>query len=126
MIYVREATGLVLDYLVAKAQGWVDYPTDSFGADRYWFTDPDKAPFCQYIEKRGYHPSKVWSQAGPLIERALIDLLYMGDGVSEHYWRAEAIGGYTASEGPTPLIAAMRCFVAYKLGDYAEIPKELM
>ena len=30
-----------------------------------------------------------------------------------------------AVEGPTALIAAMRCFVASKLGDTVEIPKEL-
>jgi hypothetical protein len=29
------------------------------------------------------------------------------------------------SEGPTPLIAAMRCYVASKLGDEVEIPSEL-
>jgi hypothetical protein len=28
-------------------------------------------------------------------------------------------------EGPTPLIAAMRCYVASKLGDYIDIPEEL-
>lgn len=28
--------------------------------------------------------------------------------------------------GPTPLIAAMRCFVASKLGDEVEIPEELV
>jgi len=27
--------------------------------------------------------------------------------------------------GPTPLIAAMRCYVASKLGDEVEIPEEL-
>lgn len=28
--------------------------------------------------------------------------------------------------GPTPLIAAMRCYVASKLGDEVEIPEELL
>jgi hypothetical protein len=28
--------------------------------------------------------------------------------------------------GPTPLIAAMRCFVASKLGDEVDVPKELL
>jgi len=31
-----------------------------------------------------------------------------------------------AVTGPTPLIAAMRCFVASKLGDRVEIPQELV
>ncbi len=29
------------------------------------------------------------------------------------------------NHGPTPLIAAMRCYVASKLGDEIEIPEEL-
>jgi len=28
--------------------------------------------------------------------------------------------------GPTPLIAAMRCFVASKLGDEVDVPEELL
>lgn len=28
--------------------------------------------------------------------------------------------------GPTPLIAAMRCYVASKLGDEVEVPEELL
>jgi hypothetical protein len=28
--------------------------------------------------------------------------------------------------GPTPLIAAMRCYVASKLGDEVEVPDELL
>ncbi len=28
--------------------------------------------------------------------------------------------------GPTPLIAAMRCYVASKLGDEVDIPEELL
>jgi hypothetical protein len=29
------------------------------------------------------------------------------------------------TDGPTPLIAAMRCYVASKLGDEIDIPEEL-
>jgi hypothetical protein len=29
------------------------------------------------------------------------------------------------SRGPTPLIAAMRCYVASKLGDEVDVPEEL-
>lgn len=31
----------------------------------------------------------------------------------------------TVWSGPTPLIAAMRCYVASKLGDTVDIPEEL-
>jgi hypothetical protein len=48
-----------------------------------------------------------WALAGP------IDL----------YWEAEC--GWAWAKGPTPLIAAMRCYVTLKLGDEVEVPEEL-
>mgnify|MGYP003443521145 FL=1 len=33
---------------------------------------------------------------------------------------------YSANGGPTPLVAAMRCYVASKLGDEVDVPEELM
>lgn len=59
-----------------------------------------------------------WSQGGPIIEREGIDTYQSG------VWVAE-IGGKHTTEGPTPLIAAMRCFVASRLGDEVNIPEEL-
>jgi len=70
--------------------------------------------------------SHKWEAGGPIIEQEKLDVLYMGDGVNEHYWRAEAVGGFTFAEGLTPLIAAMRCFVASRLGEEVEVPKELL
>jgi hypothetical protein len=46
-------------------------------------------------------------------------------------WKASIEGGTDAGidlyveYGPTPLIAAMRCYVASKLGDEIDLPKEL-
>ena len=64
-----------------------------------------------------------WTQGGPIIEREEISMQKVG--VTQ--WKAST--GYADSlavgYGPTPLIAAMRCFVASKLGDDIEIPKEL-
>jgi len=34
-------------------------------------------------------------------------------------------GGFTHGYGPTPLIAAMRCYVASKMGDEIDVPTEL-
>lgn len=70
-----------------------------------------------------------WTQGGPIIEREKIELTYYMDGGHENggEWLATRIGGPAVSEewGPTPLIAAMRCFVASRLGDEVEIPEEL-
>jgi hypothetical protein len=73
-----------------------------------------------------------WAQGGPIIEREWISVASDTSGVIEGFeWFAtidhiladpeEAIG----VRGPTPLIAAMRCYVAIKLGDEVEIPEEL-
>jgi hypothetical protein len=66
-----------------------------------------------------YSPSTKWEQGGPIIELAHIALW------SEGYdWEAKQYGQHE-SWGPTPLIAAMRCFVASKLGADIDIPEEL-
>lgn len=77
-----------------------------------------------------YSPSTNWSQGGPLIERYQIWLT----GPFRHRQQWKASNGlasdwdYSKSEfeGPTPLIAAMRCFAAYKLGQAVMVPKELL
>lgn len=68
-----------------------------------------------------WNPSSNWSQGGPIIERKQIAIFLNGD----DEWTAED-GWYRAS-GPTPLIAAMRCYVASDLvGNEIEIPEELL
>lgn len=67
-----------------------------------------------------YAPSRKWAHGGPIIEREKIDVDYWTDG---DYWQATS--DTYDSFGPTPLIAAMRCFVASRLGDDVEIPNEL-
>jgi hypothetical protein len=75
-----------------------------------------------------FNPSTDWEKGGPIIERERIDVnskINAGDDIDE--WRAvKGIGAKTkARYGPTPLIAAMRCYVASKLGNEVEIPEEL-
>jgi len=77
-----------------------------------------------------YSPSTSWSQGGPIIEREKLmiePLLVGGDWFGN--WRSVGLSweGRTHADmtGPTPLIAAMRCYVASKLGDEVDIPKEL-
>lgn len=73
--------------------------------------------------------SSSWAQGGPIIEREVISLEYLfgaGDGGAD-VWVATRIEGSSISEeqGQTPLIAAMRCYVASRLGDEVEVPEEL-
>jgi len=65
-----------------------------------------------------------WEHGGPIIEREAIQLTpdeYRGT------WAAYTTNGGEPYDGtgPTPLIAAMRCYVVSKLGEEVDIPKEL-
>jgi hypothetical protein len=68
------------------------------------------------------HPSSDWAQGGPIIEREKIGWFW--DAGNEHWCAANPKATF-CEDGPTPLVAAMRCFVASKLGDEVEIPEEL-
>jgi len=68
------------------------------------------------------HPSTDWSQGGPIIEREEIGIY---PGATAGRWMAAFYGAEAEQYGPTPLIAACRCYVASKLGDEVEIPEEL-
>jgi hypothetical protein len=67
----------------------------------------------------GYSPSTNWAQGGPIIEREGITLTHQ-----QTQWAAQTDDDVFAY-GPTPLIAAMRCYVASKLGDEVDVPEEL-
>jgi hypothetical protein len=69
-----------------------------------------------------------WSQGGPLIERERIELRYHAVVVAG-IWYRDGIGIDECTHkaiGPTPLIAAMRCFVISKLGEEVEVPDGLL
>jgi len=72
-----------------------------------------------------YTPSTNWSQGGPIIEREKL-MLWHDTRYTKYWWRAKHENNAVVFYGPTPLIAAMRCYVASKLGDEVEIPEELL
>lgn len=72
--------------------------------------------------------SRDWAQGGPIIDRMMRDGLRLSgyackptDTTSCQAQIASIVTG-----GETPLIAAMRCYVASKLGDTVEVPAELL
>ena len=122
-----ELTGPALDWAVAKCEGhevhisnggWVVFDTHQ----------DDPPPVNEYNDSRWqrYYPSFDWSQAGPIIEREIITLIHpRWDGWTAHkYDEHDDEESYTL-DGPTPLVAAMRCYVASKLGDEVDVPGEL-
>jgi hypothetical protein len=106
-----ELQGAALDWAVAKCEGYFDIDMASVHEG---VTDVFYFPRWQ--------PSTDWAQGGPIIEREKINLGWvLCDG--QEFWTATM---YLAeSEGPTPLVAAMRCYVASKMGDEVELPEEL-
>ena len=92
-----ELTGAALDWAVAKCE--VGDAINEIDDPHFYSTD--------------------WALAGPIIERERIAT--WGDGGL--YWEAEC--GWAWAKGPTPLIAAMRCYATLKLGDEVEVPEEL-
>ena len=104
-----ELTGAALDWAVAKA--WQPVYSDKHLLEH----------------AKGFQPSTDWAQGGPIIE-------IMGMGITrtnktnEEPWAA-CVAQYPSADiylhGATPLIAAMRCYVAYRWGDEVDVPKEL-
>ena len=114
-IKTNEASGVVLDWMVVYIQ-------------TYKATD-GKPVLTEDLMRRAVKngmasPSTDWSQGGPIIEREKIGSLHEARGVwsASTKWEDPAKVFY----GKTKLIAAMRCYVASKLGDEVEIPNELI
>ena len=100
----NKLTGMCLDWAVARATG-------RFKGDTFLYFTSD------------------WRDGGWIIESEKISIEYMagaGDAGAD-VWVATRIEHPAISEeqGSTPLEAAMRCYVACKLGDEVEIPDEL-
>lgn len=122
-----ELEGAALDFAVGIAQGWGTYPTDSIEQGDTFHCDSAQAPFGRVIKVRYFHPSTNWAHGGPIIERENIDVMYdpngsAGWGARMYPTPLKPIWTY----GSTPLIAAMRCFVASKLGNEINLPEEFL
>ena len=109
-IKTNELTGAALDWAVAQ----IESEAGADKAEKQW----------RYFG-RVFKPSADWAQGGPIIERELIDVVRVG--ISNRCAsRTMEDGSIVGAYGPTPLIAAMRCYVASKLGDEIEVPEELI
>lgn len=114
-VKTSELTGAPLDWAVAKVEG-----------------DELAARIIQYPKQAKFYsvkvtPSTDWSQGGPIIEREHISLVNKHDG----WWVASRMYNYSDEQeyiylDDNPLVAAMRCYVASKLGDTVDIPEEIL
>ena len=99
-----ELTGAALDWAVAKCEGVLM---------RWERSTHDEAPL-------EYSPSTDWAQGGVIIEREKIEVFIR----DEKWFAYSSLSKPEDFYGETPLIAAMRCYVASELGDEVEIPEE--
>jgi Protein of unknown function (DUF2591) len=108
MMKTSELTGAALDWAVAKCE-------EPLGGYKAWV----QADLDQGI-LHGQRYSTDWLWGGEIIERERLSVYDIGG----DEWGAED-GLTPRSTGATPLIAAMRCYVASKLGDEVQLPPEL-
>ena len=100
-----ELTNLALNWAVATCEGYEGAPL--------WVARQSNA-------------STDWEQGGPIIERH-VPSIGKTRGLG---WSAQMAYDYARDRespiyyGPTPLVAAMRCYVASKFGDDVEIPND--
>ena len=113
-----ELTGHALNWAVAKCEGGDCLWYDTIAT--HWMTLNGKDIALSKGWAQSFTPSTNWEHGGPIIERERINLWNEG-----HDWEASLYGKHIVW-GETALIAAMRCYVASKLGDEVEIPAELL
>lgn len=131
-IKTSDLTGAALDWAVAKAEG---VPAELLT----YFKNTGALVVTRAIgrsERLDY--STDWAQGGPIIERERIGTWDSAEEAHRGEWAAatnewmsmdvesdEFLNSPMPYHGPTALIAAMRCYVASKLGDEVDVPEEL-
>jgi hypothetical protein len=120
-----ELQGAVLDWAVAKAEG-IEL---SNGCYNRLLVDGRMSTGQKMLTP--YNPSTDWALAGPIIEREWLDVTpWPNESDEDWVGNARTRQHCCVAFGPTPLIAAMRCYVASKFGDdlvlfKVEVPNEL-
>jgi hypothetical protein len=109
-----ELTGAALDWAVAKCGGF----------------DPEtlntKTGVVYSLRYGVYTPSTDWSQGGPIIEREFIEFGVSKTDPIRYAAKIYVNDKRIITHGSTHLIAAMRCYVASKMGDTVDVPPELV
>ena len=107
----EELEGELLNAAVAKAEGLPVHP----GPGRFMVAAPIAQRWAHEFDWAGS-----WKDGGPIIERERITIIW----ARENGWLGRCNSHWQVPEelGPTPLIAAMRAYVASRFGDEVELP----
>lgn len=117
---VAELHGVLLDWWVCRAE------LEEFVGMKV--NEDTSAQMSRKIGSLPFHPSTNWHQGGPIIVRECITLVCWEQDLWEAYMGVQrpyldvAPGWDADGSGGTPLVAAMRAYVASKYGE--EVPDE--
>lgn len=111
-VSVEDLTAAALDWAVAKCEGKEIAVADG----------------VLWMPTERYHSD--WSLAGPIIQREWITVDHEQAPGRQREWVSTGDStlredGVCIQNGPTPLIAAMRCYVACQLGEEISVPRSL-
>jgi hypothetical protein len=109
-----ELSGAALDWAVAKCEGVAVSK----------FPESNSLFFGSGFDK--WSPSTDWSQGGPIIEREKITIRASFGNPVRWVANTQDMKIHYYIDAPCPLVAAMRCYVASKLGEDVSVPEELM
>lgn len=120
-----ELTGAALDWVVSLVTNpeWTD---EDRKCNTYGYVDTGNE------DDEPYSPAYDWTQGGKIIELEQISVInthgpmWGATTYPVHQVYQDRTEAHFQGVGPTPLIAAMRCYVTSKLGDEVELPAELI
>jgi hypothetical protein len=116
----NELTGAALDWAVCEATGF-------FKGYVQFRSGKNFLKVYGVARNTHLHPSTNWAQGGPIIERTGMHISRTNKTDKEPW--AACVAQYPSADiylhGATPLVAAMRCYVAYRWGDEVDVPEEL-
>lgn len=122
-----ELTGAALDWAVAKCEGYFD------DVPGYKGSSITGSHFLSMWQAQGHgvhwtHSSTDWGEGGPIVQQENIGLKFgdtCWDASIALYDAQGSYDGHVHCLHESPLVAAMRCYIASKLGYEVEVPDEL-
>jgi hypothetical protein len=121
-VLVSELEGAQLDWAVAVSLGHQPRIQKNMYGEAHHIEIIDWNKPGTLVNGSRFEPHKDWNHGGRIIEREQIHIEpQRGRGSAPALWWALCVN--LPHEGPTPLIAAMRAFVASKLGNIVEVQK---
>jgi hypothetical protein len=137
IVQVESLEGNALDWAVAKALGYVPARWEKRDWGRQCVPAPERSfstmltlndGFGHSLSFSAFNPSGDWARGGPIIYSEKIAT--WADDKTEGWFASANLIPLDAQEdfhyGSNPLEAAMRCYVASKLGAEVEIPDVLI